>query len=191
MSDFAVVGVVGLQGSGKTEVSKVAAKLDIPRVRMGDVVWEECRRRGLEVNEANVGAVANELRQREGLDAIAKRCVPLIKKQGKGKKAVLVDGIRGIAEVEEYRRVFGDRFYLLATWASERIRYGRVAARGREDDAASLKAFREKDARELGWGLGGAIALADFILINEGTLEELHRKAAEILENIKAGGKRC
>ncbi len=188
MKDFAIVGVVGLQGSGKTEVAKAAAKLDIPCVRMGDVVWAECKRRGLEVNEANVGAVAGELRQREGLAAVAKRCVPLIERMGKGKKAVFVDGIRGIAEVEEFRNAFKQRFHLLGMWASQNTRYKRIAARGRQDDASGLKVFQEKDKRELSWGLGDALTLADHIVVNDGTLAELHKKAVELLK-LLIGGK--
>jgi len=188
MKDFVVIGVVGLQGSGKTEVAKAAAKLDIPCVRMGDVVWTECKRRGLEVNETNVGIVANELRQKEGLAAIAKRCVPLIEKNGKGKKAVFVDGIRGIAEVEEFRSAFKQHFHLLGMWAPQNTRYKRIAARGRQDDASGLKVFQEKDKRELSWGLGDALALADHIVVNENTLAELHKKAGQLLK-LLIGGK--
>ncbi len=55
---------------------------------MGEVIREELRKRGLSLNDKNAGRVANELREREGLDAIAKRCIPLIKAQKKsaGKK---------------------------------------------------------------------------------------------------------
>ncbi|MCS7131180.1 MAG: AAA family ATPase [Hadesarchaea archaeon] len=187
MSNFSVMGIVGLQGSGKTEVAKVAMGLGIPCVRMGDVVWGEVRRRGLEINETTVGAVADELRRREGLGAIAKRCIPIIERVGRGKRAVVVDGVRGIAEVEEFRRAFGDRFRLLAVWASEKARYSRIVGRGRADDIESLKAFREKDRRELGWGLGEALALAEAIIVNEGTLEELREKAAEVIKSMLEG----
>ncbi|MEA1905275.1 MAG: AAA family ATPase [Candidatus Hadarchaeota archaeon] len=184
MHEFAVIGVVGLPGSGKTEIARVAGELDIPRVRMGDVVWDEVRERELELNEENVGTVARELRDKEGLDAIAKRCVPLIEEKGKNKKAVLVDGIRGKAEVEEFRRSFGERFSLLTVKASERTRFKRVSSRGRKDDISSLKAFHEKDERELSWGLDGAMNLADYSIVNEGTLGEFHQQAKEILKKI-------
>ena len=187
MHKFWVIGVVGLPGSGKTEVAKVAERLGIPRVRMGNVVWNEVRKRGLELNEKNVGTIAKELREKEGLDAIAKRCVPLIKEKGKNKKAVLVDGIRGKAEVEEFRRSFDERFFLLTVKASEQTRFKRVSSRGREDDTSSLKAFQEKDRRELSWGLGEAMKLADHTIINEGTLEEFHQQAKEILKKIVEG----
>ena len=182
-----VIGIVGLQGSGKSEVAKALVKFDVPSVRMGDVVWEELKRRGQEINEANVARVANELREREGLGAIARRCIPLIKARGKGKPAVVVDGIRGMAEVEEFRRAFGDGFHLIAVWANERIRYWRVESRKRADDAVSLKIFRGKDRRELGWGLGEAFALADFIILNEGPLKELRLRAVEIFKSLTGG----
>ncbi len=179
-----VISIVGPHGSGKTEVAKVLARFDVPCVRMGDVVWEEVRRRGQEITEANVAKVASELREQEGLGAIAKRCIPLIKAQGKNKRAVVVDGIRGVAEVNEFRRTFGDNFHLLAVQAGEPIRYSRIASRGRADDADTQGRFREKDRREFGWGLDEALALADFTIVNEGTLEELHRKAVEFYERV-------
>ncbi len=182
-----VIGIVGLQGSGKTEVSKAIAQFDVPSVRMGDVVWGELRRRGQEITEANVARVANELRGREGMGAIAKRCVPLIEARGKGKRAVIVDGLRGVAEAEEFRRAFGDRFHLVAVKASERVRYSRVASRGREDDAATMERFKEKDRRELSWGLGEALAGADFTITNEGALEELRAKAVKFFKQVTGG----
>jgi dephospho-CoA kinase len=189
MPQFLVIGLVGLHGSGKTEIAKALAGFDVPCVRMGDVVLAELERRGIGINEANVGKVANELREREGLGAIAKRCVPLIEERSKNKKAVVVDGIRGIAEVDEFRRAFGDRFHLLAVWAREKTRYARISSRSRADDAASLRAFREKDRRELGWGLGEALALADVLLINEGALTELHLAAQKFFKSLVGGGR--
>ncbi len=191
MREFAVIGIVGLTGSGKTEVAKVASKFDIPCVRMGDVVWEEVKLRGLELNETNVGAVANEIRRQDGSAAIAILCIPLIEEQGKGKQAVVVDGIRSSAEVDEFRRAFGTRFHLLAVLASEQKRYSRIAARERADDVRSLEAFREKDARELSWGLSEALASPDFTLVNEGNLAEHRRRAAEVIKKIISGDKRC
>ncbi len=182
-----VIALVGLQGSGKTEVAKALAKFDVVSIRMGDIVWDEIKCRGQEIKESTVAAVANEFRKREGLGAIAKRCIPLIESRGKGKQAVVVDGIRGIAEVDELRHLFGDSFHLLAVWASEKTRYSRIASRGRVDDVIKLKSFREKDRRELSWGLGEAFALADFIIVNEGTLDDLYNRAVKLFENLVGG----
>ena len=179
-----VIGITGPHGSGKTEVAKAFASFDVPCVRMGDVVWEEVRRRGQEITEANVAKVANELREKDGLGAVANRCIPLIKAKGKDKRAVAVDGIRGVAEVNEFRRAFGKNFHLVAVQTGEQTRYSRVVSRGRADDAGTREKFREKDRREDDWGLEEAITLADFTIVNEGTLEELHRKTVNIYKQL-------
>jgi len=184
MVDFAVIGVVGLQGSGKTEFAKAATKFNIPCIRMGDVVWREVKNRGMEVTEKNVGKVANELRENNGKAAIAKKCIPLIQNAGKEHGAVLIDGIRGKAEVDEYRSVFGDRFILVAVDASKEVRRERINSRGRIDDAVSETAFEEKEKRERSWGLDEAMKDADITIVNEGTIQQLQDRARGVLETV-------
>ena len=174
----AVIGIVGLPGSGKTEVAKSLATSGATIVRMGDVVWQELERRGRAITDANVGQLSNEFRKLEGMGAIAKRSVPLVEAAGKGKRAVVVDGIRGISEVDEFRKAFGKGFHLIAVWSSEKSRYSRIASRRRVDDPLNLENFREKDLRELSWGLGDALALADVLFVNEGSIAELRAKSA-------------
>ena len=82
-----VIGIVGLPGSGKTEITKALTKFDVPSIRMGDVIWGELKRRGQSITETNVGNLSNEFRKNEGMGTIAKRCVPLIESCGKGKRA--------------------------------------------------------------------------------------------------------
>ncbi len=174
-----IIGIVGLPGSGKTEIARALADFSIPSVRMGDVVWNEIRRRGQRVTEKNVARVSNELRKKEGMSSVARRCVPLVRSAGEGKKVVVVDGIRGIAEVNEFRRAFGGNFHLIAVWAGEKARSSRISSRKRADDTITRMEFHEKDLRELSWGLGDALALADVMFINEGTLDSLHEKVLD------------
>ncbi len=85
-----VFAFVGAPAAGKTEAASVAKELGIPVITMGEVIREELRKRGLPLNDKNAGRIANELRAREGMDAIAKRCIPRIKARkksaGKSKK---------------------------------------------------------------------------------------------------------
>lgn len=185
MMDFSIIGIVGLQASGKSVVSSIFVEKGASRVRMGDVVWNEVERRGLDLNEGNVAEVAQELRDAEGMGAIAKRCVPLIREKGEESDIVVVDGIRGIAEVEVFRKEFGENFFLLSVEASSDIRYNRIKQRGREDDITSFEEFKEKDKRELNWGLEEAMDKTDYKIINEGSIEELKKKSSKILEKIK------
>ena len=45
MKNFFVIGMVGLQASGKTEATSKFIDEGASRVRMGDVVWDEVKDR--------------------------------------------------------------------------------------------------------------------------------------------------
>jgi len=119
------------------------------------------------------------------MDAIAKHCIPLIKEAGKENNAVVVDGIRGIAEVKKFKEEFESGFYLLSVEAPEETRYERIKERKRKDDIAGLETFRKKDERELEWGLGEAMEVADYRIENEGSLKELKEETSETFREIK------
>jgi dephospho-CoA kinase len=176
-----VIGVVGLPASGKGEFSKIAAGMGIPVIVMGDVIRESVRKEGLEPNDANFGATANRLRAENGMDAIASLCVPEIQKQVA--PLVLVDGIRGDTEVTLFRRHFAG-FILISIDSSFENRLARIGARARSDDFTSADALRNRDERELAWGLGKALEGADIHIRNEGTLEEFSGEVHQLLYRI-------
>ena len=61
-----ILAFTGMPCSGKTEAVKVAKEMDIPVIRMGDAVWREVKHQGLELNDKNVGDVANNMREKHG-----------------------------------------------------------------------------------------------------------------------------
>lgn len=181
---FPVIGVVGPQASGKTKVASWLSDLGASRVRMGDLVWREVERRDLEVTEENVGKVAKELREEEGMAAVAKLSIPVISEEGESSSPVVVDGIRGIAEVDKFKEEFGDDFVLVSVEASKETRYERIKNRKREDDTPDFESFEEKDEREKSWGLDEATEAADYTIVNESSLRELESNTIEIFEEI-------
>ena len=162
-----VVGVVGLPASGKGEFSKIASAIGIPVIVMGDMIRNAVKEGGIDPTDANLGAMANRLRAERGMDAIAQLCVPEIRHQTA--PIVLVDGIRGDAEVSTFRGIFPG-FTLISIDSSFETRLARIQARGRSDDFASDDELHRRDTRELGWGLGNALREADIHLANNGTL---------------------
>ena len=168
-----------MPGCGKEEVLAVAQTVGFSIVRMGDVVREEVRRRGLPISDASVGGLAHAERQAHGFGIWAERTVPRIHGD-----RVLVDGLRGRAELEVFRGAFGDELTVIAVHASPKTRYERMLRRGRTDDAGTIEAFQARDTRELGWGLGDVIAMADVMLVNESSLEALHEAAKVALERL-------
>ncbi len=157
----------------------MAEDLGFSIVRMGDVVREEATRRGLPITDAAVGGLATAERTAHGMWIWAERTLPRIHGE-----RVLVDGLRGRAELEVFRKAFGDGLIVIAVHASPRTRYERMMRRRRADDAGSVEAFRERDVRELGWGLGDVIAMADVVVVNEGALEDFRRHARAALERL-------
>lgn len=176
-----VIGTVGLPGSGKGVFATVAEELDVRVVTMGDVVREACRERGLDPDEHH-GAVARDLRAEEGPGAIAERTLPEVESAlaADDVETVLIDGIRSDVEVEHFEEAFGEDFTLVGIEAPYEVREQRIDSRGRGD--ANRESLRERDDRELGFGMGAALDRADVTVENTGTLEEFRDRVREILE---------
>lgn len=179
-----IIAFVGLPLSGKTTAARVAEEMGIPVVVMGDVIRDEVRRRGLELSDENAGRIASELRAKEGMDAIAKRCVPKIREKLSEHGVVVVDGIRGIAEVEHFRKVFGDDFVLINIESPLDVRFQRSLSRGREDDISTIEELRRRDERELSWSMEEAMKAADFTVENFSSLETFREKIRDLLRYI-------
>lgn len=177
-----VVGLAGMPGAGKSVVVNVARAKGYGIVVMGDEVREEAKRRGLEPSPENLGRIMLELRRVEGQTVIARRCIPKI--IGKAENKVIIDGVRSLAEAEEFKRPF-PKFVLMAVHASPETRFKRLFHRRRSDDPKNWEIFYERDMRELSVGLGNAIAMAEHIIINEGSLETAKKRAAEALKRIE------
>jgi dephospho-CoA kinase len=176
-----IIAFVGMPASGKSEAARIGAEMGIPVINMGDVIRREVLRRGLEPNDSNTGMVATELRKCEGMDAVAIRCVSQIRE--KGSELVIVDGVRGIAEVECFRREFGEGFVLISIYAPIEIRFSRVQRRGRSDDMNNIEGLRRRDERELSWGMGEAIEASNVQIENNFTLETFKKDVVDVLSN--------
>lgn len=177
--DKLVIGLAGMPGSGKSLVMKVAQECGYNVIVMGDVVREEAKNRGMELTPGNVGKVMLDLRQAEGDSVIAKRCIPRIAEARTEK--VFVDGVRSLSEVEEFRNSF-PKFTLIAIHSSPETRFKRLYHRQRSDDPADSKIFSQRDERELSVGLGNAIAMSEYVILNEEDFQTVKRKAREALK---------
>jgi dephospho-CoA kinase len=176
-----VIGVVGLPASGKGEFSRIAAGMGIPVVVMGDVIRDAVRAAGLPVTDKNLGSMAGALRKEGGMAAIAERSLPAIAQQKAA--VVLVDGIRGDAEVDFFRTRFPE-FILIGVDAPFATRLARINARNRADDVQDASDLTARDSREISWGLGRALTLADYLIMNDGGMEEFAHKARHLLAEI-------
>ncbi len=176
-----VIGIVGMPGSGKGEFSAVADELGIPVVVMGDVIREEVKKEGLPPVDASMGVIARRLREQYGMAAIAHVCIPVIESQNSS--VVLIDGIRGDAEVREFADHFPD-FILIAIDSPLDTRFDRLKVRGRSDDLKDITELSARDERESSFGLQKAINLATMRVQNTGTLDEYRQNVRSTLDQI-------
>jgi len=180
--DRLVVGLAGMPGAGKSVVVSIARENGYGVVVMGDVVREETKRRCLEPSPENLGKVMLELRQKEGKSVIARKCIPKIERTTEHK--IIVDGIRSLNEVEEFKKHF-PKFALIAVHSSPETRFKRLYHRQRSDDPENWEIFHERDMRELSVGLGEAIAMAEYLIGNEEKMEVVKGKCKEVLRKVE------
>jgi len=170
------VAFTGMPGAGKTEAINVAKEMNIKVISMGDEVREEVIERGLSLSDEITGRIADEMRKKYGADYWAKRCLAKLSNED----FFVIDGIRNMEEVEKFREKIGE-LILVAIHASPPTRYERIRKRKRYGNDMSIEKFKEREKKELSWGLGNVIAMADIVIINEGILEEFKEKVRKIL----------
>jgi len=169
--------ITGMAGSGKTPLANLLRDKGYTVFTMGDVIRHEVRMRDLPPTPENLGRMAEEIRETGGDAAVARKCVPLI--IGEPNDRVALDGVRSLDEVYAFEEVF--KIYMVAVHASPETRYRRLRSRGRSDDPPNRQLFRERDHRELGFGMGDAIAMSDYIITNENGVDALERNLDRML----------
>jgi len=171
--------ITGMPGSGKSILVEEAKSLNLPVYVMGDVVREETMRRyGIVTHELMV-ETSKILREERGEEIIALRTIERIKPC---EQVVVIDGVRSLREVEVFRR-YGE-VIIVAVHASPKTRFERLLKRNRPGDPSTYEEFYKRDMVELSFGLGSVIALADYVIINEGDINETRAKAREIFKNL-------
>ena len=171
-----VIAIAGMPGAGKGLVSKTGRSRGIPVLVCGDVIREETERRALPPTPENMGDVMLRMRREEGLAVVAERLIPKIAYSKR--PVVVIEGVRSMAEVDALRR--NHAVSIVAVHASPRTRYERLHARARSDDPRSWEEFVERDSRELGVGIGNVIALAEEMLVNEASIDDI-KGASELV----------
>ncbi len=178
-----VVSIVGMTGAGKSEVARVFEENGFTRVRFGDVTDEEIRKRGLELDEKNERYIRELLRKEHGMAAYAKLNLPRIDSALRHSD-VVIDGLYSWEEYTFLKTYYGEDFYVVAVWASPRTRYARLTSRLNRHLTLEEAASRDRAEVE-NINKGGPIAMADYTIINESSLENLKGEARKIISRLR------
>ena len=178
-----VASIVGMTGSGKSVVSRVFEQNGFIRVRFGDVTDEEVKKRGLELNEANERYIRELLRQEHGMSAYARLNLPRLDSALEHSN-VVIDGLYSWEEYSFLKTCYGEDFWVVAIWSPPRTRYQRLTTR--LERPLTLEEAANRDRAEIeNINKGGPIAMADFTIINETSLEDLRREAERIITRLR------
>ena len=178
-----IIGITGTNGAGKgTVVDYLVKQKGFTHYSGRAFITEEILKRGLPVNRDNTNLVVNDLRKTYGAGYIAEQ--QLARAQAKGGDAV-IESIRAIGEAE-FLKSQGAKIW--GVDADRRERYERSVMRGTDLDKISFEKFCEQEDREMAqtekfdMNVRGVFALADVILTNNGTQEELFTQVEEALK---------
>jgi dephospho-CoA kinase len=182
---------VGMAGSGKSVVSDELKKQGFSFLRFGQITLDKIKERGLELNEENEKKIREGFRKEHGMAAFAILNIPKLNRLLRDLN-VVVDGLYSWSEYKVLREKYGDSIYVIAVYASPKLRYQRLKDRSAENDSQQrFRPFTEKEAEARDYAeienieKGGPIAMADFTIINTDTIDRLKGNINKILSEIK------
>jgi dephospho-CoA kinase len=182
-----IIGVTGPICAGTNAVGEILRRRGFERLSLSDELREYMREHGIEINRENMRDTADGLRKEHGAGAMA---IITIKKVKSGKDFV-IEGIMNPVEIDELRKL--GNFYLINVTAPVELRFKRMLKRARDpDEPKTLEGFIEWEKRDLGIGQPAhglhraeCFEKADFVVVNDGSWDELKRDVFSIVESIK------
>jgi dephospho-CoA kinase len=182
--------IVGMTGAGKSIVADELVKEGFAYLRFGQITLDKIKEKGLKINEVNEKKIREGLRKEYGMGAFALLNIPKIDELFK-KSHVVIDGLYSWSEYKILKEKYSDSLYVIAVYAPPKLRYERLKNRSVEND--EKKRFRpltEKEAKARDFAeienieKSGPIAMADFTILNTGTIDELKEKVKEVLLHV-------
>lgn len=166
------VALVGMPGAGKSLCAKHLADLGFFQFRFGGIVTDEVLRRGQPLTPENERRVREEFRAQEGMDAIARRALPILKAELAHRSAIAIDGLYSFSEYKLLRDEFGDGLIVVAIVTTRQTRYERLTHR--PERPLTPQEAEARDIAEIeNLEKGGPIAIADYTLLNDGEPDAL------------------
>lgn len=193
MQALSIIGLAGTNGSGKDTVGHILAdKHRYLFVSVTDILRDELKRRGLEVNRENLRSLSAEWRRESGqLGVLVDKAVEQYQQAAKKYSGVAMASLRNPGEADRVHELGGKMVWVDADL---HVRYERIqknaAARGRaEEDDKTFEQFLAEEQAEMNQSgdeatlsMSGVRDKCDVFIMNDGTdMKKLQTKIEESL----------
>lgn len=180
-----IIGITGAFGSGKSTAANFFKLKGFEKVILSSFLEEEAKKRGFKkITRKILQDIGNEWRRIYRSSILAKKSLELIDK--KRIKKVVIDGIRNIGEIDEFRKQ--KKFILVSIIADRKVRFNRLKKLKRREKL-TWDIFEKLDRRDLGLGqkktgLQVAVcqALADVFINNNNGVNEFTSRLEKFLK---------
>lgn len=180
-----IIGLTGSFGAGKGAiVSYLVEKKGFTHYSASGFITEEIARRGIPIDRNSMILVANELRSEYGPAYIIESLYARAQHTGGN---VIIEALRAKAEVRKVKELGGT---VIGVDADAKIRYARARERGSEKDNVSYGEWLLQEQKESNpddptkQDIFGALEESNYIILNNGTLEELYLQTDEVLKTL-------
>ncbi len=171
-----IIALVGLAGSGKSSAVEYLTEKGFPKIYFGGVIYKAMDEAGIEKTWDNQQQFREEIRRREGKDFVIKRVIKNIHDLiNAGQNKIVLDGLYTWSEYKLLKHEFPGQVVVIAIVTPKYLRYQRMAKR--IERPMQPHEVDQRDWSEIeNLEKGGPIAIADYFIINDGSLEQLHQK---------------
>lgn len=185
--DVKILAIVGMSGSGKSVIVDYLTERKVPKVYFGGMIYKEMAKRGVErtADGESEKHFREMIRETEGKDWVVRQVIEEVKDLIEaGQKRIVLDGVYSWTEYKTLKHEFPGELTFLAVVVPRELRYKRV---GQRPERPFNKAeIRERDRSEIeNLEKGGPIAMADYYILNDGTIAQAHEALERILQEIE------
>lgn len=179
-----ILGLAGSFGAGKGTVVEYLVKKGFSHYSASGFITEEIVRRGMPVNRDSMIEVSNDMRATHGpsyiIDSLYERAI-----QNGGD--AIIESLRAVAEARRIKELGG---VVIGVDADAHIRFERSIARRSEKDDVTFEKWCEQELKETNpddptkQDIFGTLRESDYMITNNGSLEELEARIEETLGKI-------
>ena len=184
--DVKILAIVGMSGSGKSVVVDHLTNLGFPKVYFGGMIYKGMQKREIErtADGESEKHFREMIRETEGKDWVVRQVIEEAKSLiSAGQKRIVLDGLYTWTEYKVLKKEFPGQMTVLSVVVDKTIRHKRVAKR--PERPFNAEEIQERDRSEIeNLEKGGPIAMADYYLLNNASVEELEKEVDAVLKKI-------